>query len=69
MQARCTVLFTSGTLVPSGFAASRAENPAASRMISPARSRDGRCWTATKNAISSVSRAAAASCCANITAP
>jgi hypothetical protein len=48
---------TAGTLVPSRFAVSRAEKPAASRRISVARCRGGRCWIAATNAISSVSRA------------
>jgi hypothetical protein len=35
LRPRCTALFTAGTLVPTGFAVSRAENPAASRRIQP----------------------------------
>jgi hypothetical protein len=37
LRARCSALFTAGTLVPSSLAVSRAENPATSRRINVAR--------------------------------
>jgi hypothetical protein len=61
-RARCRALVTDATLSPSASAVVAAGQPRTSRRISAARWRGGRCWTATMNASSIVSRATADSC-------
>jgi hypothetical protein len=56
-RARWSALFTEATLVSSSTAVSFAGHPSTSRRISTARGRGDRCWIATMNASSIVSRA------------
>ncbi len=60
-RARCSALFTAGTLVPSVAAASVAGIRSTSHRISAARCRAGRCCSAVTNASLIVSRATAMS--------
>ena len=55
-RARCSALLTDATVVSSVSATSSAEKPSTSRRMSTARWLGGRCWSATMNASSTLSR-------------